>query len=122
MVFRRVFHADTQTYSFPAASPDRARFISDFYKMAVANYTAQQFAVWPYATVLSYLAKDSILGKSGIDLFWMQSVRFQLSSTLNTDFGQVEIHADGIHRIVFTDESTSGGNVDNLMFNSPAVP
>jgi hypothetical protein len=39
-----------------------------------------------------------------------------------TDFGLVEIHAEGIHRVVFTDNSPSGGDFDDLTFNPPTVP
>ncbi|MDB9823296.1 DUF5916 domain-containing protein [Deltaproteobacteria bacterium] len=90
VVFRRVFHADSQTYSFPVASPDRSRFISEFKKVEVANYTAQQFDVWPYVTVLTDLVKDSVKGNAGLDLFWKPSGKFQLAATINPDFGQVE--------------------------------
>jgi hypothetical protein len=48
----------------------------------------------------------------------------QPSSRLDdaTDFGFVEISAEGIHRVVFTDDSSSGGDFDDLTFSPPVLP
>lgn len=38
-----------------------------------------------------------------------------------TDFGMVEIAKAGIHRVVFTDDSPSGADMDDFAFNSPST-
>ena len=88
--FQRCFNFTNETFAFPDASISRSRFISDFAAVEVKRYTAQEFYVVPYATVLSDLVKNDITGKAGMDLFWKPSGRFQLAATVNPDFGQVE--------------------------------
>lgn len=88
--FQRVLYSRSETYAFPAANPESARFISEFAKIEIPSYSAQEFDVWPYVTVLSDLVKNSIKGKAGLDLFWKPSARLQVAATLNPDFGQVE--------------------------------
>ena len=88
--FQRALYSRSETFAFPAVNPDKASFISEFAKIEIAGYSAQEFDVWPYVTVLSDLVKDSIKGKAGIDLFWKPSNRFQVTGTVNPDFGQVE--------------------------------
>jgi hypothetical protein len=39
-----------------------------------------------------------------------------------TDFGLVEIRREGIHRIVFTDNNSSGADMDDFTFNPPNAP
>jgi hypothetical protein len=88
--FQRVLHSGNETFAFPAASPDRARYISDFAKVELTSYAIQEFDVWPYVTVLSDLVKNTITGKAGLDLFWKPENGFQVAATMNPDFGQVE--------------------------------
>jgi hypothetical protein len=38
-----------------------------------------------------------------------------------TDFGVVEIAREGIHRVVFTDDSSSGADMDDFAFNPPTI-
>jgi hypothetical protein len=90
VAFQRVLYSRSETFAFPAANPESARFISDFAKIEIASYSVQEFDVWPYVTVLSDLVKGSIKGKAGLDLFWKPSARLQVAGTLNPDFGQVE--------------------------------
>jgi len=88
--FQRRINSSNETFAFPDASISRSRFVSDFEAVEVKRFTAQEFYVVPYATVLSDLVKNTITGKAGMDLFWKPSGRFQLVSTINPDFGQVE--------------------------------
>lgn len=88
--FQRVLQANKETFAFPAASTERPQFVSNFAKIEVSQYSEQEFDLWPYATVLSDLKKDSVKGKAGLDVFWKPSGKFQLAATLNPDFGQVE--------------------------------
>jgi len=88
--FQRVLNSRNERFAYPEANTTRNTFISDFAKIEVPRYSVHEFDVWPYLTVLSDLVNDSITGKAGLDLFWKPSGRFQLSATMNPDFGQVE--------------------------------
>jgi len=88
--FQRVLHSTNETFAFPAVTPDRANYISQFARIDIPSYSIQEFDVWPYITVLSDMVKDSVKGKAGLDLFWKPSNRFQVTATMNPDFGQVE--------------------------------
>lgn len=88
--FQRRLNSSNETFAFPDASISRSRFVSDFEPVEVDRYTAKEFYVVPYFTVLSDLVKNDTTGKAGMDLFWKPSGRFQLTATVNPDFGQVE--------------------------------
>ncbi len=88
--FDRVLGSNNERYATPAASYERARFVSDFEKVEIAQYRKALFHVWPYVTVLHDVIDGSTEFKTGADLFWKPSPTFQLSATLNPDFGQVE--------------------------------
>ena len=88
--FQRRLNLTNETFAFPDASMNRSRFISDFEKVEVKHYSAQEFYVVPYVTMLRDQAKKNTTGKAGMDLFWKKSGRFQLAATINPDFGQVE--------------------------------
>ncbi len=90
VLFRREVNSNGEKYAFPGASAGLSRFISDFQAMAVPRYSAQEFDVWPYVTVMSDLVEDSISTKAGLDVFWKPSGAFQVAATFNPDFGQVE--------------------------------
>jgi hypothetical protein len=90
MLFQRVLYSRSETYAFPAVNPESARFISEFAKIGLVSYSTHEFDVWPYARVLNDLAKDSVKGKAGLDLFWKPSAKVQVAATFNPDFGQVE--------------------------------
>jgi hypothetical protein len=86
----RVIGATGERASWPAVTFDRSRFVSDFAPVEVAEYSQSLLAITPYVSGLY----DNVGGRSdfdgGADLFWKPSGRFQLSATLNPDFGQVE--------------------------------
>ncbi|MBB5016047.1 DUF5916 domain-containing protein [Rehaibacterium terrae] len=88
--FDRVLGHSDERSAFPQASFDRGRFVADLHRIEIPQYRAAILHVFPYATVLH----DRIAGdgdfKAGVDLFWKPSGGFQLSATLNPDFGQVE--------------------------------
>lgn len=88
--FQRVFQGNKETFGFPAASPERPQFISNFTRIDVAQFSEMEFNIWPYATMLSDLVNDTTKGKAGVDVFWKPSGNFQLAATINPDFGQVE--------------------------------
>lgn len=86
----RVIGATGERAAWPAASFERSRFMSDFGPVEMPLYSQSLLAVTPYVSGLY----DNIGGRSdfdgGADLFWKPSGQFQLSATLNPDFGQVE--------------------------------
>ncbi len=88
--FQRGLNSYNEAFSFPDASINRSRFISDFAPVEVQRFTSQEFYVIPYATVLSDFVNNTITGKAGMDLFWKPSGKIQLAATINPDFGQVE--------------------------------
>ena len=86
----RVIGATGERAAWPAVTFERSRFVSDFAPIEVAEYTQSLLAVTPYVSGLY----DNVRGRSdfdgGADLFWKPNGNFQLSATLNPDFGQVE--------------------------------
>jgi hypothetical protein len=89
--FDRVVGASEERHAFPAASFERARFVSDFQRITIPQHRAQLLRVFPYATLLQDLrGGGEPEAKAGVDLLWKPSAGFQLAATLNPDFGQVE--------------------------------
>lgn len=86
----RVVAHTGERIAWPAASYQRPRFLSDFAPVEVPHYEQALLAVTPYVVAVN----DRITGDTdvdaGADLFWKPSGQFQLSATLNPDFGQVE--------------------------------
>lgn len=86
----RVVGSTGERVAWPAASYQRARFLSDFAAMEVPLYSQSLLAVTPYASGLY----DNVGGRgdanAGVDVFWKPSGQFQLTATINPDFGQVE--------------------------------
>ena len=86
----RVIGATGERAAWPGASFERPRYLSDFAVVDVPAYSQSLLAVTPYVSGLY----DNVRGGSdvdgGADLFWKPNGQFQLSATLNPDFGQVE--------------------------------
>ncbi len=86
----RVVGATGERMGWPAIFGGEPRFLSAFTKVEVPAYSQALIAVTPYASVLY----DNVRGKAsfdtGGDIFWKPNGKFQLSGTLNPDFGQVE--------------------------------
>jgi len=86
----RVVAHTGERIAWPDASFMRPRFLSEFARVEVPHYDQALLAVTPYVVGLH----DSVAGSSdfdaGADLFWKPSGQFQLSATINPDFGQVE--------------------------------
>lgn len=76
--------------AWPAVSYERPRYLSEFNRIEVPAYSQSLLAVTPYVSALY----DNIGHGGGIsegaDLFWKPNGQFQLTATLNPDFGQVE--------------------------------
>jgi hypothetical protein len=86
----RVIGATGERMSWPAVSYTEQRFLSVLAKVEVPSFSQSLLAITPYAVGVH----DNVAGESGFDagadLFWKPNGQFQLSATLNPDFGQVE--------------------------------
>ena len=86
----RVIGSTGERAAWPAASFERPRFLSDFAAVDVAAYSQSLFAMTPYVSGLY----DNVNGGSsldgGADIFWKPNGQFQMTATINPDFGQVE--------------------------------
>ncbi|MGN6313194.1 MAG: DUF5916 domain-containing protein [Rhodanobacteraceae bacterium] len=86
----RVIAATGERAAWPVASFTKPRFLSDFSRIEVPAYSQALLAITPYVSGLY----DNVHGRSsfteGADLFWKPNGQFQLTATLNPDFGQVE--------------------------------
>lgn len=86
----RVVGSTGERAGWPFASFDRPRFLSDFAPIEVTNYKQSLLAVTPYASSLADMTGDGNKANAGADLFWKPNGQFQLTATVNPDFGQVE--------------------------------
>jgi hypothetical protein len=86
----RVVGATGERVAWPLASFERPRFLSDFAPLEVENFNLSLIAVTPYVSGLTDNVAKSSDGDAGADFFWKPSGQFQLSATINPDFGHVE--------------------------------
>lgn len=86
----RVIGSTGERSAWPSASFARPRFLSDFAPVEMPQYSQSLLAITPYVSGLY----DNVNGNGefdgGADLFWKPNGQFQLSATVNPDFGQVE--------------------------------
>jgi hypothetical protein len=86
----RVIGATGERASWPAVSFTESRFLTALNKVEVPAFSQSLLAITPYTSVVY----DNIAHKAdfdaGADIFWKPNGKFQLSATLNPDFGQVE--------------------------------
>ncbi|KGQ17726.1 putative secreted protein [Lysobacter dokdonensis DS-58] len=86
----RVIGSSGERSAWPAASFERPRFLSDFTPVEVPIYNQALIAITPYVSGLyDNIGKDGSFD-TGADIFWKPNGQFQLTATLNPDFGQVE--------------------------------
>ncbi|TKS53467.1 hypothetical protein E4582_00870 [Luteimonas yindakuii] len=86
----RVVGATGERSAVPLATYERPRFVSEFQPLEVTAYSQSLLAVTPYVSGLYDNVGNAASASAGADLFWKPSGRFQLSATVNPDFGQVE--------------------------------
>lgn len=86
----RVVGATGERMSWPAIGFNEQRFLSVLEKIQVPRYSQSLLAVTPYVVGLGDLVAGRADFDAGGDLFWKPSGQFQLSATINPDFGQVE--------------------------------
>ena len=91
---RAVAHAD-ERYAWPPLPWTQPKFLSEFVPLELRDVNPrQQYGVTPYVANVHHFSgaggADGSEPKAGLDLFWRPSSNFQLTSTLNPDFGNVE--------------------------------
>jgi hypothetical protein len=86
----RVIAATGERVAWPAVSYTQPRYLSAFERIEVPAYSQSLLAIKPYVSALY----DNVHGRGnlskGADIFWKPNGQFQLTATLNPDFGQVE--------------------------------
>ncbi|HJU08389.1 MAG TPA: DUF5916 domain-containing protein [Rhodanobacteraceae bacterium] len=86
----RVIAATGERVSWPTINYQQPRYLSAFERIEVPAYSQALLAVTPYVSGLyDNVHKTSGFSK-GADIFWKPNGQFQLTATLNPDFGQVE--------------------------------
>ncbi len=86
----RIVGSTGERAAWPAASFERPRFLSDFAPVVLANYSQALLAITPYVSGLYDNVGSENDGDAGVDVFWKPNGQFQLTATVNPDFGQVE--------------------------------
>jgi hypothetical protein len=86
----RVVGATGERVAWPQASFERPRFLSDFMLIDVAHYNQSLLAITPYVSSIYDNIQAHGEGDAGVDVFWKPNGQFQLTATVNPDFGQVE--------------------------------
>jgi hypothetical protein len=86
----RVFATTGQRVAWPAIYYQQPRYLSAFERIEVPAYSQSLRAVTPYlSSRYDNVAHDGGFS-GGADVFWKPNGQFQLTATLNPDFGQVE--------------------------------
>ena len=86
----RVIGSTGERAAWPAASFERPRFLSDFIAVEVPEYNKALIAITPYVSgVYDNVNLDGSID-AGADILWKPNGQFQLTATINPDFGQVE--------------------------------
>jgi hypothetical protein len=86
----RVVGATGERVGWPAIFGGEQRFLSAFAKVEMPAYNQALLAVTPYVVGVYDNIRSREKFDAGADVFWKPNGRFQLSATLNPDFGQVE--------------------------------
>ena len=87
---RQVSHLN-QRWAWPALTESQARFMSLFQPMHLDGVDPrQQWSLFPSGATTFDTAIDDTRYRFGFDAFWRPSTNFQLTATVNPDFGAVE--------------------------------
>ncbi|KRB02481.1 DUF5916 domain-containing protein [Lysobacter sp. Root690] len=86
----RVIASTGERTSWPAVHYTQARYLSAFNRVQMPAYGQTLLAITPYVVGVQDAVKHQGDFDGGLDLFWKPSGKFQLSATVNPDFGQVE--------------------------------
>ena len=87
---RKVAHLD-ENHAWPPLPWTKPKFMSEFQQLALTEVDPrQQYGVIPYVSAGYDRFGEGTSRRGGVDVFWRPSSNFQLTSTLNPDFGNVE--------------------------------
>jgi hypothetical protein len=86
----RVIGSTGERAAWPSASFERPRFLSDFTPVQVTAYSQSLLAITPYVSGLYDNVHGDGTFDGGADVFWKPNGQFQMTATINPDFGQVE--------------------------------
>lgn len=86
----RVIGSTGERVAWPVTHLSEPRFLSQLEPLTVPAFEPSLLALTPYLVTQRDLAQHRQRSEAGVDVFWKPSSRFQLSATLNPDFGQVE--------------------------------
>lgn len=89
--FARKFAQEAEYYGFPAIHNDAPRFLSDFAPAIVENVSIRrQLSIFPFISSHLDIVANSSREQYGVDVFWRPTTYFQITGTLQPDFGTVE--------------------------------
>jgi len=87
---RKVAHSD-ERHAWPPLPWTKPKFMSEFQRLTLSEVNPrQQYGVIPFVSAGYDRLGGETTRRSGVDVFWRPSSNFQLTSTLNPDFGNVE--------------------------------
>lgn len=86
----RVIGATGERVAWPYASNSQPRYLSNFSRIQLPAYSQKLLAVTPYVVSVTDRVAGQTHFDTGADIVWKPSSSFQLTATLNPDFGQVE--------------------------------
>lgn len=86
----RVIGSIGERMAWPAVTYEQPQFLGQFEKIEVPAYSQSLLAVTPYVVGVHDLVRSGETFDAGADIFWKPSSQFQLTATINPDFGQVE--------------------------------
>ncbi|RNF86529.1 DUF5916 domain-containing protein [Montanilutibacter psychrotolerans] len=86
----RVIGTTGERMAWPAVTFTEQSFMSRFSRIEVPRYSQSLLAITPYVVGVFDNVNHKGDFDGGADLFWKPNGQFQLSATLNPDFGQVE--------------------------------
>lgn len=86
----RVIGATGERVAWPAISYFEPRYLSDFAEIEIPAHAQSLLAITPYLVSTADMVGGGATSDAGGDIFWKPSGRFQLTATVNPDFGQVE--------------------------------
>ena len=87
---RKVAHLN-ERWAWPGLPDTKPRFMSALQPIELEQVDPrQQWSLFPYASGTYDRVDEDSRFKGGLDLFWRPSSNFQLTATINPDFGAVE--------------------------------
>lgn len=87
---RKVAHVD-ERWGWPGLPATQPKFASALQGLQVTGIDPrQQYSVYPFMAVTEDRVDNDVTYRSGADFFWRPSTNFQITATVNPDFGAVE--------------------------------